>query len=166
MRVMRILLCLFLFSFVCVGQTIEERVKKFEDSKFYSVTYDKFRKQTKIIYDFKTPALDPKTPLRKYLDMAVFLIIPDNEKPFIGLYFGPQGILYNDSTLRLRLDGQAVEMDVDDYDYSTTVDVTQQFKMIANSKNVEFQLGLFEGKLDAKQLKAFQNLANIVTFPK
>lgn len=158
---MRILLCLFLFSFVCVGQTIEERVKKFEDSKFYSVTYDKFRKQTKIIYDFKAPALDPKTLLRKYLDMAVFITIPDTGESYIGLYFGPQGMLYNDSTLRLLLDGEAVEIDVDDYDYSTIVPIAKQFGQITKSKSVEFQLGLFEGKLDAKQLKAFQNLATI-----
>lgn len=162
MRVMRTLLCLLLFSVVCVGQTIQDRVKKFENPKAFIVKYDKFKKETDVTYQFKADALDKKAPTRSYLDMAVIVTIPDGEKGTASLYFGKQGLLYDHSTFRLLLDGKLTEIPVHDYDYSTIIDITELLKPISESKIVEFQIGLFEGRLDAKQITALKNLATLL----
>lgn len=163
---MRILFLLLLLSYSCFGQTIQERVKTFEDAKAFTVKYDKFQKSTDITYEFTATASEKRPLMRNTLDMAVFLSIPDNGNPSVGLYFGRYGTLYNNETLRMLLDGELVKLTDDTIDYSVVIDIPlKEFEKIAQSKIVEFQINLFEGKLDAKQMTAFKNLRSLTKLP-
>lgn len=158
---------MLLLAYSCVGQTIQERVKTFADAKAFTVKYDKFQKTTDITYEFTATASEKRPLMRNTLDMAVFLSIPDDGQPSVGWYFGKYGTLYNNETLRMLLDGELVKLPDDTIDYSVVIDIPlKDFDKIAQSKIVEFQINLFEGKLDAKQMTAFKNLQSLTRLPR
>ena len=153
---MRFLL-LLLLSTVTFGQTIQERVSKFENSKRYVVKYDKFAKETNIHF---------QTGFRSGPSMMIFATIA--EKNYFGLFFSDvvNRPLYNHPTLKFLLDGELLTIESDEIDYSVMFLLTQeQAERIAKSKTVEMQLQGFETVWDAKTLTAFRNIVSLTKPP-
>lgn len=155
---MRFLL-LLLLSTVTFGQTIQERVAKFENSKRYVVEYDKFDKETEISL---------QTGFRG-LSMRLIAYVSDNRKnDRLYLYFSDQfnRPLYNHPTLKFLLDGEQLTIESDEIDYSVMFPLTpEQAERIAKSKTVEMQLQGFETVWDAKTLTAFRNIVSLTKPP-
>lgn len=155
---MKSLLLILFLSSLAFGQSIAERVKKFENGKRYEVSYDKFQKQTKI----KVPVF--VSTKSKFLELRPILRIHDDGRSDVTLLAsGGTSSFHTRPTMRLLLDGQLLELESDDIDAIVGFVVSgDDFAKIANAKLVEIQLGNFEGKLDAKSHTIFKNLYSLL----
>lgn len=157
MRVMKYLLLFLLFAPVTFGQSIQDRVNKFEKPKDYAVGYDKFKKVTKVIVD-RIYLQVPKG--KNYAQTAAYLWIYDDGTIDIGLYFS--GPLFSNDTLRVLADGELIEIEDDTIDYSTIVLIPPaKMEKIVNAKVVELQINRIEGKVSDKDLVRLKNLFSL-----
>lgn len=158
---MRFLL-LLLLSTVTFGQTIEERVSKFEKPKEYGVKYDKFAKTTTVdkVLAFRNTR-EAYSP-----DTQIVLRLGDNGDSLIYLWFVKNRSYYDRPTLKFLLDGELLAITNDDIDSSVIFLLTQeQAERIAKSKTVEMQLQGFETVWDATTLTAFRNIVSLTKPP-
>ena len=158
---MRFLL-LLLLSTVTFGQTIEERVSKFENSKQYGVKYDKFAKTTTV--DKMLAFRNTREAYSPYTQVVVRL--SENGEAYIYLWFAKSRSYYDRPTLKFLLDGELLAIANDDIDDTVMFPLTQeQAERIAKSKTVEMQLQGFETVWDAKTLTAFRNIVSLTKPP-
>lgn len=153
---MKKLVLILLFAVSGFGQSIQERVKKFDNAKAYSVQYDKRVKETVIRY-----ATSIKLPL------LVYATIADNgQTDYLLLHATTVQSKYYPMTMQLSLDGELMELDnVENngkIDNGVVFPITaSELERIANTKNVELRFSYFEGKLDAKTLTGFRNMVSL-----
>lgn len=160
---MKSTLLLLLVSAVALGQTIEDRVKKFDTPRDYEIKYDKFAKSTTVQFQsLITPA-----DLKGGGSMTIFasVTIKQTGKYWYLVFFHPTGrykFLYNKNPLRFLLDGKLLDIPTDEITDMPGVFITSsQWNKIVAAKTVEMQFGLFEGKFDNKTLQRFKNLASL-----
>lgn len=155
---MKYLLMFLLLAPVTFGQSIVERVAKFDKPKDYQAGYDKFKKLTTVIVD--PVYLDPKQKGWKAPQTAVYLLAFDDGDNSFGFHFS--GPLFSDDTLRFLLDGELLEIKDDTIGYSTIVAVTPgQMEKIVNAKVVELQIHGIEGKISEKDMVRLKNLFSL-----
>lgn len=155
---MKSLLFLLLLSTITFGQTIQDRVNKFDKPKDYTVRYDKFQKRTEI--EFKS-SIKTRT---EWLSLNPIIWVKDGGEFDTAVFIvsSTRRDLYNYETMRLLVDGELIELKSTDIDYIIAFPVTAAFlHKIAKAKTVEMQLGLFESKFDDKTLLRFKNLASL-----
>ena len=159
MRVMKVLL-LLAFASVAFGQSIQERVGKFEDAKSYSVTYDKFKQATEVE---TTVQVKGRKGTR---NMEVFLSFTSDplERNFYLLSFvAGRHSYFNQPTLRLLIDDVPYKYENDRISEIASFIINKDlWKAVASAKSIELQFETFEGTLDAKNLKKFQSLATLI----
>lgn len=162
MRSMKMLLLLLLLVPVTFGQSIEERVKKFENPKAYEVKYDKFQKETNVEITLK---LSSK---KGFLTLYPHIVLKDDGEYYvIMLASGGAYRFHTQPTMRFLLDGNLLELKSDDIDDIVGFSITNKdFEKIASAKLVEVQLGFFEGQFDAKTQTAFKNLYSLTKSPR
>lgn len=158
---MKILILLLLLVPVMFGQTVAEKVAKFERPKDYMVEYDKFAQHTEVAYEVAIKPLRKHAPYDLRMVAAVTL---QNDGGAVGysLFFTPYGyrVLYNNDTVRLLVDGELLSIPSNDIDYSVQYELTaSQFQKLASAKKIEIQLASFEGVMNAHTLLALKNLS-------
>jgi hypothetical protein len=158
---------ILLFAASCFGQTIQERVKKFENAKNYAVKYDKFQKHTEIETTVYLTTKGKGFFAKSFLTLYPSLFIGDSGDVTVTLLAsGGSSSFHNRPTMRFLLDGQSAELESNDMDDTVGFIMPVPFlERIANAKIVEVQLGTFEGKFDAKALTAFKNLHSLTIAP-
>lgn len=152
---MKYLLFLLLVP-VTFGQSIQDRVAKFEKPKEYLVGYDKFQKVTKVIVDdiYLLPRAIKRPPVSAYM------WIYDDGVIDIGLGFS--GPLFSNDTLRVLADGELLEFEDDTIGYSTIVIIpAAKLEKIVNAKVVELQIHGIEGKISDKDMVRLRNLFSL-----
>lgn len=151
-----------LLSATVWGQSIQERVKKFDKPKDYKVEYDKFQKYTTV--EFTDVAWSTKKDSKHdgwYL--TVIATISDSGNVSFDLYFRPSSrFLFTQATLRILYDGELMEIPSRTIGYSALYNLSpDQFQKIIASKSVEVQISIFEGKISDKTLIKMRNLASL-----
>ncbi len=154
---MKYLLLFLLLAPVTFGQSIQDRVSKFEKPKEYLVGYDKFKKVTKVIVDRIYLTRDKKS---RPFESTAYLWIYDDGIIDIGLGF--TGPLFSNDTLRVLADGELIECEDDTIGYSTIVLIpAAKMAKIINAKVVEMQIHGIEGKVSDKDLVRLRNLFSL-----
>ncbi len=150
------LLFLLLLASVTFGQSIEEKVKKFEDAKSYTATYDKFQKMTKVQTSIKIPSSKGSE------QMLVWLYLYEGGNHIRAFVFSKSRGYYNRPFLRFLADDAVIEIQSRDIDSIATFQIPESdWDKLANAKKVEVQLLEFEGVLDAKGITKLRNLASL-----
>lgn len=154
-----------LFVPVTFGQSIEDQVKKFKDSRQYSVSYDKFEKETLVEYRGQL-----QTPGKGFIDstfrdFSIYVYISDGkgEQRYYFFFSGGRGLIYNHDRLRLLLDNQLLDIE-DETDISKNAAFAikpSEWQKIADAATVEMQLRGFECKWDEKVMLAIKNLNSL-----
>lgn len=151
---------LLLFASVTFGQSIQEKVGKFEDAKSFSVTYDKFKKTTEVE---ATIQIKGKGGTR---DMDVFLSFagdPLEHNFYLFSFIADRRSFFNQPTLRFLVDDVPYKFENDRISEVASFIIDKHFwKAVASAKVVEIQFERYEGVLDAKNLKKLQNLASLI----
>ena len=155
---MKFLLLLLLVT-PCLGQSIESRVKAFEDHKDFVFKYDKFKTETQVnFHDYVR--VRGQYPLSL---MGIVIIDDEGENTSFGLFLSSNRTLYKRATLRLMLDGELLEIPNNEIEYTIYVRFNrQQMNRLVNAKIVELQLASWEGKLDNDTLKKLKELASLL----
>jgi hypothetical protein len=144
MSCMKFLLILLL-ALPCVGQSMR-------------VEYDKFAKETTVMFTAFVPSTNEHLPLR----MTVAVSLGKTREYLFLLSSNNRNVLYNRETLRLLIDGQLMDIRSTDIGDQVSIRPTSvQFKRIANAKTVELQLQLFEGRLSSDTLKRLKNITTL-----
>lgn len=157
MRCMKVLLLLLLFASVTFGQSIEDRIKKFEDSKRYSSTYDKFAKASEVLY--QNGIVKPVKGTAKQIWITA--TITDSKEISVMIDAEPSQPSYLqplNTRLRFLLDGQL--MDVPGEGSVFYLDGNQWAKISSASK-IEMQYLGFEGVWGDKLMVAIKNFNSL-----
>ena len=147
---------ILLFAASCFGQSIQERVKKFENAKAYSVEYDSAFKKTVVRYT---------TSIK--LPLVAYSIISDSGRvEYLLLHATTIQSKYYPMTMQLVLDGEIMELEnvenTGKVDSGVVFPVTaDQLERIGNTKIVELRFSYYDGKLDNKTLTGFRNLFSL-----
>ena len=157
---MKVLFLIVLFAASAFGQSIQERVKKFENAKAYTVEYDKSLRKTFVRY-----ATSIKLPLFVYTTIA-----DSGQVEYLLLHATTVQAKYYPMTMQLLLDGEIMELDNIENNGKTDSGVVfpvtaAQLERIGNTKEVELRFSYFEGKLDSKTLTGFRNLVSLAKPP-
>lgn len=157
-----LLLCVPVF-----GQSFEDRVKQFEKPRDYTLTFDKFEKETKIDWHsyIRGPRKKGFVSGNETLELIASVHIPQSGDTWYSLLFIPSihTIYDHDDRLRFLVDG--VNLDIHDRpsidDVAGFIVTKDEWLKLISGKTVEMQLRSFEGTLDEKTLTAFRNLASL-----
>lgn len=158
------LLLLLLLAFPVFSQSIENKVRSFENAKDYKVEYDKFQKATTVTLELKVKADKTSRFISaSWQSMTAFARIPDAAPPYLALWFTARYSFFNRPTLRLLLDGELMARESDEIDRDVFFTFSPvEFRKIVSANTVELQLESFEGKLDNKSLIKLRNLASLI----
>lgn len=157
---MKILVMLLCFVSVTFGQTIEGKVKKFEDAKLFSVSYDKFKKTTEVETDIQIKGKSGSRTMTAWLSFAGDPLEPD---VYLVSFDAERHSFFNQPTLRFLVDDIVYKLESDRVSEVATFIVEKNlWKAFSTAKTVELQLKRYEGSLDAKNLKRLQNLASLI----
>lgn len=152
---------LLLFAASAFGQTVEDRMKAFENPRFYSVRYDKFQKKTHVSYDALL------TQGYSSLSMEEKVIIRDEgDAYFLFVFKARRNDFFNQPTLRLLADGKLIEMRSDTIgDIVVYIVPDLHLEKLAKAKKVEIQMNGFEGEFDEQALKCLKELYSLTKPP-
>jgi hypothetical protein len=150
-------LLLLLLSTAIYGQSVPERVKKFEKPKDYAVEYDKFKQRHVVTFHnyWKT-----KRGAVRFTAMAV---VPDKGDVIFYWHFKPiTPVVMNQERLRILADGELIESHRSDIGMDATFFINHdQMKKIVNAKTVEMQLWAFESKIGDSTIKKLRHLYSL-----
>jgi len=160
---MKYLLFLLLVP-VTFGQSIQDRVNKFEKPKDYAVSYDKFKKQT--LVSFSATFKSAKYRMGDmYVSVGAFIDDGDGDVQFVIGFSRFDRQPFNRPDLRLLINGDVMCIETDSIkDHALIKLTTTQMSQLATAQNVEFQIENFESKFTPQMLLAIKNL-NTLTKP-
>lgn len=162
---MKTLAFVLLFVTVTFGQTIQEKVSKFEQAKEFGVKYDKFKRLTSVEVEMRlSTAKSTGWIASSSLTPTFILDIPDSGETVRAVYFFADRYKYfNQPTLRFLIDGEVITIQSDSISSSAVFEIpADAWAKLAAAKKLEMQLESKEVVFDEKAMRKLKNLDSLI----